>query len=1066
MITAPIALQGFALDIFKKRYALHENESFEEACHRVADHMASAEAGENIKYWRDEFYNILSTQCFMPGGRIWYGSGRLKGQLQNCFVLPISDSREGWGEAVKNMIIISGTGGGVGINCSPVRPRGTPIVGTGGVTTGAVSPMEIMNAAGGVIKAGGSRRAALLFCLNLNHGDIVEFLDKKLDQNELKNSNISVVFNENPEEFFKKVKENQDLELFFRGRIVGRVNAKDIWSKLIKNALKSGEPGILNGYLANKMSNIWYIGPLVSTNPCLTSETNVLVADGRGNVPIGILASEGKDVPVFCRNPLGEIVVRYMRHPRITGQKIPVYKVTLDDNSIVRVTENHKFLMSSGEYKETKNLIPGESLYLLTKMEASIKDVFPDTNSKSQNYFWLKRSDKGSLTAEHRLIASFNFNTDIPTGYVVHHKDFNTQNNDPSNLQIISKKDHDKLHSQNMVGDNNPMRRAAKEWSIEKWNAYKQKHSVNNTGEKNHRFLGVTNDQIKDFALVLTKQLGRRFSQKEWMDFARINNLPINFSKWRKDHLGGVYSLSVWAAQESKVLEGYEKLDTRLQISLKKVRDEGYQAEVVDNKIEITKSCEACGKQFQIPYSFRESGVCSSSCANKISWKNTSIRLRRTKGIQEICTLKRERNRQKQLQVFSDLKFSLGREPFQKEWGEACKKQNVIFRLGKKGQAFGSFSALKEEAQTYNHKIISVEFDGHEDVYNGTVDEFHNFFIGGFEGVQDNGKKKWSYLNNLQCGELWLSVGESCVLGSLVLPRFVEGREVNYEELARVIKTSVRFLDNVTSVNHYPLAEIAETCKNLRRIGLGVMGLHDMLLMCGLKYNSDAGLELVDKVMSFIKNTAYQASCELAKEKGAFPLFDTEKFLKSGFIKTLKPSLRSLIRENGIRNCAILTIAPTGTTSLVCDCSSGIEPMFSAALKRKYYVGDKLEEEIVIHPLFKKFIQEGRSVKHFQGAHDLSIKDHFEMQRVCQRHVDNSISKTINLPPGTSESTLSDLYMEYLDSVKGVTVYPENSRENQPLTPIPLEEAIELAKQSSKEEALSLDACKDGKCDL
>jgi ribonucleoside-diphosphate reductase alpha chain len=328
------------------------------------------------------------------------------------------------------------------------------------------------------------------------------------------------------------------------------------------------------------------------------------------------------------------------------------------------------------------------------------------------------------------------------------------------------------------------------------------------------------------------------------------------------------------------------------------------------------------------------------------------------------------------------------------------------------------------------------------------------------------------------CGEIWLSAYDCCCLGALVLPRFIQEKSITVDEGIRETKTvfnwgllesavhvAVRALDNVLTVNHYPLPRIAETCSGLRRIGLGVMGLHDMLLMMGLRYNSDEGLELVNKTLKFIKNAAYEASIELAKEKGAFPRFDAEKYLKGGFIRTLKPSIRSAIREHGIRNCALLTIAPTGTTSMVQSVTSGIEPMFAPAYRRRYRDGDDLKEEVVIHPLFKRFVEEGRSVEHFQGAHELSMRDHFEMQRVCQGHIDNAVSKTINVPQGTSADELSELYQEYLPHLKGVTIYPDGARENQPLVPMPLSEALEHVGARAVE-AFAQDSCKDGKCDI
>jgi ribonucleoside-diphosphate reductase alpha chain len=173
--------------------------------------------------------------CDEPETHTWVaGMGYLTG---NCFVIPSGDSREAWGKSVSDSIIISGTGGGVGVNCSPVRPRGTPIRGTGGTATGSVSLMSIINAAGEEIKAGGGRRTALMLALSISHGDIVEFLDKKLDLKELNNANVSVVFDENPEVFFVYVKEDKDWPLLHQGKEVGRIPARVLWERTFERLL-------------------------------------------------------------------------------------------------------------------------------------------------------------------------------------------------------------------------------------------------------------------------------------------------------------------------------------------------------------------------------------------------------------------------------------------------------------------------------------------------------------------------------------------------------------------------------------------------------------------------------------------------------------------------------------------------------------------------------------------------------------------------------------------------------------------------------------------------------------
>jgi len=204
---------NFADTIFRQRYALNHEESWEDACERVAKHISSAENGNRDK-WSSRFKDVMVSNRFVPGGRIWYGSGRLKGQLLNCFVVPADDSREGWGKTVSDMLVISGTGGGVGINFSPIRPRGTPIRGTGGQATGAVSLMEVINQTGEVIKAGGGRRTALMQCLRYDHADIMEFLSKKFNRFELTEENTKQLIMETypnlPSDSLDEILDNYD----------------------------------------------------------------------------------------------------------------------------------------------------------------------------------------------------------------------------------------------------------------------------------------------------------------------------------------------------------------------------------------------------------------------------------------------------------------------------------------------------------------------------------------------------------------------------------------------------------------------------------------------------------------------------------------------------------------------------------------------------------------------------------------------------------------------------------------------------------------------------------------
>ena len=324
------------------------------------------------------------------------------------------------------------------------------------------------------------------------------------------------------------------------------------------------------------------------------------------------------------------------------------------------------------------------------------------------------------------------------------------------------------------------------------------------------------------------------------------------------------------------------------------------------------------------------------------------------------------------------------------------------------------------------------------------------------------------------CGEITLSPYESCCLGHLVLPRFIKDGKLSFEELGETIRTSVRFLDNVHSVNVYPLKEMAEKGQKYRRIGLGTTGLADMLALMGLKYGSDEANTFIDKLYRFISKQAYEASILLAVEKGAFNGCDPEKHLKSGYVKRMTPKIKSLLADHGIRNCALLTIAPTGTVSILSgNCSSGIEPMFAPAYERRFWVKDKREKELVFHPLFSEFMKEGKDVSHFVGASDLEVEQHMEVQRIIQKHIDNAVSKTINMPEKYPMKKMGEKWLEYLPHLKGTTFFRENSRgfinekgekEKPPLVALSLEEAKKLFTKEAKDGKIV--DCKGGKCEI
>ena len=304
------------------------------------------------------------------------------------------------------------------------------------------------------------------------------------------------------------------------------------------------------------------------------------------------------------------------------------------------------------------------------------------------------------------------------------------------------------------------------------------------------------------------------------------------------------------------------------------------------------------------------------------------------------------------------------------------------------------------------------------------------------------------------CGEQPLLPYEACNLGSINLAKMVkrsvnlskgtwDGGTIDYDRLAYVVKKSIHFLDNVIDMNKYPLPEIDRLAKGNRKVGLGVMGFADMLVQLGIPYNSDGAVMLAEDMMKFITTEARRASVELAKTRGVFPNY-------AGSVYDMKGGPR-------VRNAAVTTIAPTGTLSIIANCSSGIEPLFAISFVKTVMDKDELLE---VNPCFKeRAIAEGfysdelmrkiavmgginamdsvpKDVKRiFVTAHDISPEWHIKMQAAFQKYTDNAVSKTVNFSHNAEPKDVEKVYMAaYKLGCKGVTIYRDGSREEQVLT--------------------------------
>lgn len=362
------------------------------------------------------------------------------------------------------------------------------------------------------------------------------------------------------------------------------------------------------------------------------------------------------------------------------------------------------------------------------------------------------------------------------------------------------------------------------------------------------------------------------------------------------------------------------------------------------------------------------------------------------------------------------------REQFMSEIGFALPKKSDKYHAWVKGKAL-------IKTQSFQSKIISIESVGLEPVFDITQ--------------QDNNTVIFNGLVTGQCGEQPLPPYGCCDLGPVILPRFVRNPfgftgepQFDFEAFASVVKIQVRMLDNVLDATYWPLPEQAEEARVKRRIGVGFTGLGDALVMLKLPYNEEGARIVAAKIARVMRDAAYEASIELAKEKGAFPALDVEKYLGGdSFVSRLDDKLKKDIRQFGIRNSHLLSIAPTGTVSLAFadNASNGIEPAFSWVYRRKKREADGSTTEYAVEDHAWRLYRElGGNIEklpaYFVSALEMSATDHIAMMEAVQPFIDTAISKTVNVPVDYLYEDFKSLYTQaWRANLKGLATYRPNS---------------------------------------
>lgn len=1052
----------FAAKVFVDKYALQNQQGeFLELTptdmhHRLAKEFARIEAKYPNPMTEEEIFGLLDRFKYIcPQGSPMFGIGNpyYVQSLGNCYVIESPyDSYGGILKADQEMAQLMKRRAGVGTDVANIRPKGMPTKNAAKTTDGIAIFMDrFSNTCREVAQAG--RRGALMLSNSVKHPEIETFINIKQDSKRVTGANISVRI---PNDFMNAVKSDGDFTLQWpvdsNTPVVNKmVKAKTIWDQIVKSAWKSAEPGVLfwDHIIDNSPADIYaekYPNfKTQSTNPCFSGNTLIAVADGRNAVSIKQLAEENKDVPVYSVDKVsGKVSIKMARHPRITGYNKKLVRVLLDDGSYFDVTPDHKCLLLDGTTVLAKDLNYGNSLPRFTKSLEPVK-------SGSKDYYMINCDTldyNKDRIFEHRLIAKFHdperwdqiYSRTKENGFaktgglVVHHKDYNQLNNAPDNLQIMTFRDHSKLHGE-----------------------------IDRSGEKNGMYCGSSSEEIRARAIELTKTLNHRFSKDEWQKYAGENGLPKDFSEFRVNQLGSLFELAKWCAAECEM--EYVNCDPRLVRTYQDMLMQGYKARIHDHKVLVCRQCELCSIDFEIEYLHREQACCSQNCAIK-SWHKKRI----------------EEQRLQQAQVYSKLAFEFSRKPKLKEWERACKEKNLPYRVGKTLKfGYQNFKEVSEAGENYNHKVVDViELEGEHTVYNLTVDNNHTVAI--ITGSREKRNNQcYTGIYTLNCGELPLGL-DSCRLLvinllSFVINPFTKKAKFDYDLYSSVCQKAQRLMDDlvdleiekiellIEKIKSDPEPAVVKTvelnlwnqflqsCKMGRRTGTGITALGDCLAALGIKYGSKQSIETTDEIYRQLMINAYKSSSIMAGERGSFPIFDASMEKGHPFIShalSQDKELSTLYKEHGRRNIALLTTAPTGSVSTQTQTTSGIEPAYLLEYKRRKKInpsdknatvdfvdqmGDKWQEFTVYHHGVKQWMKATgemditKSPYHGATSNDIDWVASVDLQAAAQKHIDHSISKTCNLPASATEETVSKVYMRAWElGCKGFTVYRDGCR--------------------------------------
>jgi ribonucleoside-diphosphate reductase alpha chain len=850
--------------------------------------------------------------------------------VSNCYVIPSpEDSRQGILDNLKIMTEIMARGGGVGINLSTLRPRGSYIKTVNGTASGPCSWAQLYSVAtGDVIQQGGSRRGALMIMLDDNHPDIEEFITVKRTEGKIEHANLSVCVSD---KFMQAVKDDADWDLVWNGEVKKTIRARALWDLICTSAWESAEPGVVFMDRYNKLSNTWYYEDIRCVNPCVTGDTLVSTEHGytyardlqigmKVRTPAGL-----KPIEKIYNNGLQRIYrVNFSDGGYLEGTADHKLKVVRGKKyqwvPIAELTESDKVLVVANETFGPRQSLPTEAMEYITKRELNAANFY---DRKLGLIVGTVLGDGTLRELQNRTSHSYECKVVFGT-----HEDgwYNTFTNLMTDMNI---------HTHRTL--------AEKEFGGEGGVAVK------------HASVRLDCGKLASLLVRIGMIPNVKAPQK---------TIPAAFMGMEKEFLAGIldglFSTdgSVLMKQDNPMLRlhtsSYE-LAQQVRLILLQFGIHGriYRATRDEDLVYDGRSMYGTGEKYDIL--IINEGIARFYAEIGLSHPEKAARLK------EIA----------------------------EDW----------YYIG----------------GTWTASVVSVQdTEREEEVYDLYEPDTLTWVTNGY--------------CSLDCGEQGLPPWGVCNLGALNLSAFVKGGEMDWERLAEKSKVAMRFLDNVVDANEYFIEENREAQLCTRRTGLGTMGLADALIKMRIPYGSQESVPVIERIYATIRDAAYEASADIAAEKGSFPKFDRDKYMQGQFIKRLAQPIQEKIKQQGIRNAVLLTQAPTGTTSLLSGVSSGIEPVYDFAMVRR----DRTGEHILYHPLLQAWRDEHPNEPtpgYFVAANDLTPEEHVRAQATIQYYTDSSISKTVNAPNNHTVEDVQKLYrLAYELGCKGITYMRDGSR--------------------------------------